>query len=202
MEIPPPDPSTFDGRPLIPNTLFAPRPAFRPAYLDHPTLLVSWWCCAFAAVIIAARLIGRFNRVMKVYTDDWWMVGSLIPLALRMGFAHMVLRLGTNNMDMSNFEAFTAEGGYTGDQGMITWSFEEEVQRRERGSRFLMGARIAYAAFLWHQRFCITEFHRKLTLSYWNRRYETGLTVLRWSLAASLLAVVVSTAAECTPAQK
>lgn len=52
---------------------------------------------------------------------------------------------------------------------------------------------------IWSQKLCITEFYRKLNLSYWNASYRGILDAIRWSLVVSLLGVVVSIFAECNP---
>jgi hypothetical protein len=51
---------------------------------------------------------------------------SIIPLLIRMGFIHVVLLWGTNNVAA---------------QGMSS----EEIQHRAVGSRMVLGARIFYA---------------------------------------------------------
>ena len=117
--------------PLPPATLAsrdlysAPPPA--PSALDdNPTLLVSWWCTLFSVTIIMFRLAGRWIRTEKLFLEDMIMAASIIPLMLRMGFAHLVLRNGTNNTILAGLTA-------------------QEVASREAGSKFVLAARIFYA---------------------------------------------------------
>jgi hypothetical protein len=102
-------------------------PPLRTALDDHSTLLVTWWCSSFAAVIILFRVAGRYVRTERLFREDKVMFWSLIPLMARMGVIHVVLVYGTNN---------TETKGLT--QG--------EVDQREIGSRLVLLARMLYAA--------------------------------------------------------
>ena len=92
----------------------------------NPTLLVSWWATGFALAVIFVRLAGRYIRTERLFPEDVTMALSTIPLLIRMGFVHVVLLWGTNNV--------------------VTTSFTpEEIRRREIGSRLVLAARIFYA---------------------------------------------------------
>ena len=52
---------------------------------------------------------------------------------------------------------------------------------------------------LWIEKFTITEFFKRITVQFWKRSYELGITILRWFLFATFIAVVISTLAECRP---
>jgi len=63
----------------------------------------------------------------------------------------------------------------------------------------VLGARVFYAVFIWMQKFCITEFYRRLVEHIWIRSYEVGLAAIRWSLLGTFLAAIVTVFAECRP---
>lgn len=113
------------GRGLYdPDSLPPPR---RTAVDDRPTLLVTWWCCGCCLVIIFCRVVGRYNRTLRIYNDDKWMAASAVPLLIRVAVIHAVLTLGTNNVDTKGME-------------------EAEVRRRVLGSRLVLFARVMYTA--------------------------------------------------------
>lgn len=182
-----------------PRGIYSSAPAFRPTFLDRPTLLTTYWCSGFCLFLIFARIFWRFVRLLKVYRDDWWMVASIIPLGIRLALAHMVLIWGTNNISLAAFDRFREpQNG----KEYIDWGLDEEIRRRENGSKCVLAARVAYAAFIWSQKLCITEFHSKLNLSFWNTSYKGILGAIRWILVVTFLAVVVSIFAECNPFQR
>ena len=111
---------------FIKRDLYSPPPRARSAHDDHPTLLVSWWCTGFSLAIILVRLAGRMTRSEKLYREDKIMGLSIVPLLGRMAIVHVVLIYGTNNAVTSNLT-------------------EEEIRRREIGSRLVLVARIMYA---------------------------------------------------------
>ncbi len=102
----------------------APSPT--PYQETKPTLLVCWWCTFYALTIILFRLVGRYLRAEKVFIEDGIMMFAIIPLLLRMGFTHLVLVKGTNNVD-------------------ITGLLEEEIKSRVLGSQMVLVSRIFYA---------------------------------------------------------
>lgn len=101
-------------------------PDIRTRFDDHPTLLVSWWATGFSLAFIITRVCGRYVRTERFFPEDKMMMVSVIPLLIRMALVHVVLLYGTNN---------TKTAGLT----------EEEIRRREIGSRLVLGARIFYA---------------------------------------------------------
>ncbi|KAF2493151.1 hypothetical protein BU16DRAFT_72705 [Lophium mytilinum] len=155
-------------------------PAPRNRAQNNPTLLFSWWCTGFSLVIILFRLSGRYVRNERLFREDKIIALSIIPLFARMAFVHVVLLYGTNNVnitDMSN----------------------EAIHRRELGSRMVLGARIFYAMFIWVAKLTVAEFLQRLTERFWKRSYDIGLKGIRIFLAATFVAVVISTLAECQP---
>lgn len=92
---------------------------------SKPALLVSWWCTFYALTIIMIRLIGRWVRTEKVFVDDMFMIGAIVPLLLRMGFTHIVLKNGTNNAITDLLSA-------------------DDILSRELGSKMVLLARLFY----------------------------------------------------------
>ena len=109
------------------RSLYTPPPPARTASANNPTLLVSWWCTGFALAIILVRLIGRYIRTERLFSEDRIMALSLIPLLARMGLVHVVLLYGTNNAVTDDLDA-------------------EGIRRRAIGSRLVLASRIMYAA--------------------------------------------------------
>ena len=104
----------------------ATPPLHRTIAVDNPTLIITWWATGCSVFIILARVIGRYVRAMRLFRDDWWMLGSIIPLMIRLGLAHVVLKHGTNN---------------TQAEGMSL----EEIHKREIGSGVVLAARVFFA---------------------------------------------------------
>ncbi|KAK5133574.1 hypothetical protein LTR08_007613 [Meristemomyces frigidus] len=157
-----------------------PEPQNR--YANNPTLLFSWWCTIFSAVIIAVRLMGRKVRTNVLFREDWIMMLALIPLFIRMAFVHVVLRNGTNNVETSGHE-FT----------------DLQLHEREIGSGLVLAARIFYAAFIWTSKLTVSEFLKRITIRIWRRTYEMTLQGIRIFLGFTFVAVVVATLTECEP---
>ena len=107
--------------------LYSSPPKAQTAITRNPALLVSWWCTGFALTIILVRLAGRYIRTEKLFREDKIMALAIIPLLIRMAFAHCILRWGTNNARLDGMTA-------------------EELHYRELGARMVLPARIFYAA--------------------------------------------------------
>lgn len=103
----------------------APAPRSRAAV--NPTLLYSWWCTIFSAVIILIRLSGRYIRNERLFREDKIMAWSILPLFARMGFIHVVLIYGTNNVDITGL------------------TDPVKIDHRRIGSQMVLGARIFFA---------------------------------------------------------
>ncbi|KAE8872179.1 hypothetical protein PTNB73_03638 [Pyrenophora teres f. teres] len=167
---------------ITPRHLYNTAPPDRRTRLaNNPTLLYSWWCTVFSAVIIAVRLTGRYMRNERLFREDKIMALSIIPLFARMGFVHVVLIYGTNNVDVSELTDPIV------------------IDHREIGSRMVLGARIFYAMFIWMAKFTVSEFLKRLTERFWKKGYEWGLRGIRIFLALTFVMVIISTLAECRP---
>jgi hypothetical protein len=105
----------------------ASPPERRTRIANNPTLLYSWWCTIFSLGIILVRLSGRYIRNNQLFREDKIMAWSIIPLMARMGFAHVVLLYGTNNVDASALTDPT------------------KIHHREVGARMVLAARVFYA---------------------------------------------------------
>ncbi|KAK2810064.1 hypothetical protein FQN50_003258 [Emmonsiellopsis sp. PD_5] len=156
----------------------APAPQLRHEIM--PTLLVSWWCTCFSLAFIFIRITGRYIRTQRLFPEDWVMLLSIIPLLTRMGFVHVVLIWGTNNVISTGFA-------------------EDEIWRRQIGSGLVLAARIFYALFIWTAKFTVSEFLKRLTSQIWRRSSKMILHSIRLFLAVTFIAVVVATLAECQP---
>jgi hypothetical protein len=170
--------ATLQERAIWSNT----PPDRRTRLADHPTLLYSWWATCFAAVIILTRLAGRKVRSNKLFREDWIMFFALIPLFARMGFVHVVLIYGTNNVATIG----------------VDYS-EEEIRHRQLGSKLVLAARIFYALFIWMSKWTVSEFLKRITIHLWRTSYEFTLHCIRIFLVATFIAVIIATLAECQP---
>ncbi|KNG49822.1 hypothetical protein TW65_03413 [Stemphylium lycopersici] len=167
---------------IIPRNLYSDSaPDRRSRLANNPTLLYSWWCTVFSAVIIGIRLSGRYIRNERLFREDKIMALSIIPLFARMGFVHVVLIYGTNNVDVSNLT-----------DPVI-------IRHREIGSQMVLGSRIFYALFIWMAKFTVSEFLKRLTERFWKKGYEWGLRGIRIFLVVTFCMVLIATLAECQP---
>ncbi|KAF9630586.1 hypothetical protein BFW01_g1148 [Lasiodiplodia theobromae] len=158
-----------------------PPPAPRTRLENHPTLLFSWWCTLFSFVIILFRLCGRFIRTERFFREDKVMALSIIPLFVRMGFVHVILLYGTNNVDITNL------------------TDPHRIWKREIGSKLVLCSRISYAAFIWTAKLGVCEFLARMVETFWRREFELTLRWIRYFLAATFVAIVIATLGECQP---
>ncbi|PSK33631.1 hypothetical protein B9Z65_7518 [Elsinoe australis] len=147
---------------------------------NNPTLLFSWWCTIFSAVIILLRICGRKIRVNAFFQEDKVILLSIIPLFIRMGLIHVVLIFGTNNVDTVGLTPV-------------------QIRKREHGSRAVLAARIFYALFIWMSKYTVSEFLKRTFYNTWRQSYEWVLRGIRIFLFCTFFAVVVATLAECQP---
>lgn len=110
-------------------SIYSSPPSLRPFPEDKPSLLVCWWATIFCALMILLRIVGRFIRTEKLFTEDKVVALALIPLFLRMGCVHFILTNGTNNSDFAG----------------ITLT-SEQLHKKSIASGLVLLARILYAA--------------------------------------------------------
>lgn len=168
---------------LLPRGLWSdapPEPFTREQ--NWPTLLFSWWCTSFAAVVIGVRLNGRKLRSDVLFREDWIMVYALIPLFIRMILIHFVLIYGTNNIQTEGYDLS-----------------DKNLQQRSTGARLVLASRILYALFIWTSKWTVSEFLKRITIHLWRRSYELTLQGIRIFLLVTFVAVVIATLSECQP---
>jgi hypothetical protein len=96
------------------------------------TLATVWICCLFSIVIMTARLVlGRMCR-KKWDTGDSLSCLAIFLIFARISFTHVIVLWGTNNIYPDLGKAGLVEIG------------EQEVRRRELGSKFTLVARCLY----------------------------------------------------------
>ncbi|KAH6856790.1 hypothetical protein B0I37DRAFT_302846 [Chaetomium sp. MPI-CAGE-AT-0009] len=161
--------------------LYSEPPPLRPFSEDKPTLLVCWWITSFCAVIIALRVIGRFIRSEKLFSEDKTAALALVPLFLRMGCVHVILIYGTNNARLQDAALS-----------------DDELRNKSIASGLVLLSRVFYAATLWILKYAILEFFRRLNIT-WRRTYDLALMFIRGLLIATFIAVVISDLVECQP---
>ncbi|EME83441.1 uncharacterized protein MYCFIDRAFT_154038 [Pseudocercospora fijiensis CIRAD86] len=157
-------------------------PEPRSRMTNWPTVLFSWWCTAFSAVIIITRLCSRKVRSNKLFREDYIMMLALIPLFIRMILIHFVLIYGTNNVDTTTYE-------YTPRQLLL----------KSTGAKLVLPARIFYAMFIWASKLTVSEFLKRITFRIWRMSHQRTLQGIRAFLFVTFGAVVVATLAECQP---
>lgn len=108
------------------------------------------WCTLYALTIIVFRGAGRYIRAERVFVEDAVMMLSTIPLLLRMACVHVVLKMGTNNVDTTNLTM-------------------REIEGRIIGSQVVLASRIMYTAFLWTIKYSFSYFLSALTESVWRK---------------------------------
>ncbi|KAL6881195.1 GPCR protein, PTH11-type [Trichoderma novae-zelandiae] len=163
-------------------SIYSEPPALRPFSEDKPSLLVCWWATIFCALMILLRILGRFIRTEKLFTEDKVVALALIPLFLRMGCVHFILVHGTNNSD------------FTG----ITLT-PEQVHKKSVASGLVLLSRILYAATLWILKGTVLEFLGRITDLTWQRSQRYTLLAIRCALGLTFIAVVISDLVECHP---
>ncbi|EHK20773.1 uncharacterized protein TRIVIDRAFT_192678 [Trichoderma virens Gv29-8] len=162
--------------------LYSSAPPERPFSDAKPTLLVAWWITLFCTCLILLRLSGRYIRVEKLFIEDKITALALIPLYLRIACTHVVLLYGTNNIQLDGLELSS-----------------KEINQRIIASKIVLAGRIFYAATIWTLKFTTLEFLNRLAGASSKRLYSLLINVLRGILAASFVAIIVSTLAECQP---
>ncbi|EED22292.1 integral membrane protein Pth11-like, putative [Talaromyces stipitatus ATCC 10500] len=166
---------------LVPRDIYKDVPPDpRTALQNNPTLLVCWWCTAASFAIILVRVIGRYKRTERFFTEDKVMMIGAIPLIARMTLVHLVLVWGTNNAKT---------------EGLL----EQDIHHREIGSRLVLAARVFYAVYIWLAKYTVCEFLRRLTGMVWTRTFQISLRLIEYFLASTLAVVVIATLVECHP---
>ncbi|CAK3765394.1 Hypothetical predicted protein [Lecanosticta acicola] len=156
-------------------------PEMRSRLANWPTVLFSWWCTSFAAVIIITRVLGRKVRSDRLFREDWIMLFSCVPMFIRMILVHFVLIYGTNNIALDR-ELTPAR-----------------LEQHSIGARLVLASRIFYALTIWLNKLTVSEFLKRITERVWRRSWEVTLQGIRTFLLLTFIAVVIATLAECQP---
>ncbi|OAA56686.1 pth11-like integral membrane protein [Niveomyces insectorum RCEF 264] len=162
--------------------LYSPPPPLLSSAEVKPTLLVCWWITIFCFTMILLRISGRYIRSERLFTEDRTVSLAIVPLFLRMGCVHVILVFGTNNAQF----------------GSATLS-SSELHRRAVGSGLVLASRILHAATLWILKVTILEFFKRISDALLDRFTHVTLIIIRYTLAATFVAVIVSDLVECHP---
>ncbi|KAL7929319.1 hypothetical protein V8C35DRAFT_197691 [Trichoderma chlorosporum] len=162
--------------------LYSSAPPERPFSDAKPTLLVAWWITLFCTCLILLRLSGRYIRVEKLFIEDKITALALLPLYIRIACTHIVLLYGTNNVQLTGLDLSS-----------------NDIDRKIIASKVVLAGRIFHAATLWTLKFTTLEFLNRLAGASSKRIYKILINILRFILAASFLAIIVSDLAECRP---
>ncbi|GJD01291.1 Pth11-like integral membrane protein [Colletotrichum higginsianum IMI 349063] len=151
--------------------------------MDDPTLLLHWLFSFLALFIMVARLVWRKVAKQDLNLGDWFTVAAIVCALTRVGLIHVVLTWGTNNVSA----AYRKNHTFT----------DEEIYRREIGSKLSIVNRVFYNSYLWLQKLVLLDVYRRLLL---NLRFEK---VTIWSFCAmffgTYVACQVTTFSECDP---
>lgn len=184
-------------------SLYSDPPRHRDFRIDKPTLLVCWWATAMCTMIILLRVTGRFIRTERLFREDRIAALALIPLYIRMGLVHYILLHATNNTDFTGFdvdEKFLREASIASGLVLAARIFYAAtyVVILTRGVHLVRGFN-ANCSRLWVLKYAILEFFERLLGTTWARSYRISLILVRWTLIATFVAVVISTLTECRP---
>ncbi|EFX03017.1 pth11-like integral membrane protein [Grosmannia clavigera kw1407] len=162
--------------------LYSSPPSLHLFSEDKPTLLVCWWITFFCCTVIVLRIAGRYIRSERLFVEDRFVAYAIIPLFLRMGCVHIILKYGTNNADFSG----------------VTLS-ETHLRQKRIASGLVIASRIFHAATLWILKITILEFFKRINDAISERFSHVSVIIIRVSLVTTFIAVVISSLAECHP---
>ncbi|KAF6830389.1 Pth11-like integral membrane protein [Colletotrichum musicola] len=151
--------------------------------MDDPTLLLHWLFSCLALLIMGVRLVWRKAARQDFNLGDYLTVAACVCALTRLGLIHVVLTWGTNNVSPK----LRATHTFT----------DEEIYRREIGSKLSVVNRVFYNSYLWLQKLVLLDVYRRLLL---NLRYEK-ITIWSFSIVffGTYVACQVTTFSECNP---
>ena len=98
--------------------------------MDDPTLMLHWLFSWLALIIMGVRL-GWKRAAKKSYNaGDYLTVAAIVCVLGRLGFIHIVLTWGTNNIPQALRQSHPLT--------------DKDIYRREVGSRLAIGNRFIY----------------------------------------------------------
>ncbi|KAK2017316.1 hypothetical protein LZ32DRAFT_665186 [Colletotrichum eremochloae] len=151
--------------------------------MDDPTLLIHWIfsCLAFSVMIV--RLVSKKVAKQEFSIGDWLTIAAIVCVMTRLGLIHVVLTWGTNNVSALYRKKHT----FT----------DEEIYRREIGSKLSIVNRVFYNSYLWLQKLVLLDVYRRLMFTI---RQET---IVMWTYGiiffGTYAACQVTTFSECDP---
>ncbi|KAK1999390.1 hypothetical protein LX36DRAFT_699658 [Colletotrichum falcatum] len=151
--------------------------------MDDPTLLIHWLFSCLAFSIMMVRLVSKRIARQEFNIGDWLTIAAIVCVMTRLGLIHVVLTWGTNNMSVSyrKIHNFT----------------NEEIYRREIGSKLSIVNRVFYNSYLWLQKLVLLDVYRRLMTTFRQEKFVT------WSYSAvffgTYAACQVTTFSECDP---
>lgn len=98
--------------------------------MDDPTLIIHWLFSWLALAIMALRLGWKHVSKKRYNMGDYLTVGAILCVLARLGFIHIVLTWGTNNIPKAVWKSRTLTA--------------EEIYRRGVGSRLAIANRFVY----------------------------------------------------------
>ncbi|KAF4814866.1 hypothetical protein CGCTS75_v013192 [Colletotrichum tropicale] len=151
--------------------------------MDDPTLLIHWLFSCLALAVMFARLVWRKIARQEYNLGDYLTIAACVCALTRLGLIHVVLTWGTNNVTPK----FRDSHNFT----------DEEIYRREIGSKLSLVNRVFYNSYLWLQKLVLLDVYRRLIL---NLRYEK-ITIWSFCLIffGTYVACQVTTFSECNP---
>ncbi|UPK92897.1 hypothetical protein LCI18_003832 [Fusarium solani-melongenae] len=151
--------------------------------MDDPTLLIHWLFSILALIVMGVRLLWRKIARQPFNTGDYLTMAACLCCMVRLALIHVVLTWGTNNVPAAvrKTKIFT----------------DDEIYRREIGSKFAIANRVFYNSFLWLQKLVLLDVYRRLLL---NLRYEKIIMIsFLVVFFVTYVAVQVTTFSECKP---
>ncbi|WYZ35928.1 hypothetical protein EsH8_X_000575 [Colletotrichum jinshuiense] len=132
---------------------------------------------------MVVRLVWRKVSKQDFNLGDWFTVAAIVCTLTRLGLIHVVLTWGTNNVSAAYRKTHTFTN--------------EEIYRREIGSKLSIVNRVFYNSYLWLQKLVLLDVYRRLLL---NLRFEK-ITIWSFSFVffATYVACQVTTFSECNP---
>ncbi|CRG89145.1 hypothetical protein PISL3812_06181 [Talaromyces islandicus] len=152
--------------------------------MDNSTTLAIHWAFSVIAVALITLRLGIKSYTRYKYTlGDYFAIGALFCVFVRLPIIHVVLIWGTNNMSDAYRQAH--------------FFSPQEIYHRETGSKFILVNRVFYNSYLWLQKLVLLDTYRRLIHHLpWER-----VTLWAYSgvFAATYVTVQTVTFTECNP---
>ncbi|KAK1981811.1 hypothetical protein LZ30DRAFT_719217 [Colletotrichum cereale] len=151
--------------------------------MDDPTLLIHWLFSCLAFSVMVVRLVWKKVAKQDFNIGDWLTIAAIVCAMTRLGLIHVVLTWGTNNVS----KAYRKTHAFS----------NEEIYRREIGSKLSIVNRVFYNSYLWLQKLVLLDVYRRLISNIRQERF------VMWSYGVvffgTYVACQVTTFSECNP---